>query len=308
MPYFRARTTSRLSILCWLTLFGLTVFPAQAATLLYGSASGTTSFYSYNPSIPGSSNPLFTVTSANTPGFTGTQVNSLAVNTAKPNIVYFSDATYTVGATTGRVYYFDTVTKAGGLLTTVNFGAASGGASPLGGGATFYNGAYYVAVEDIYSPQVGSSKLMKYQVSADGKSVVGTTTVSWGSNVGDFGDIAVDKNGILYGSSTNYGGTAGNTRMFKFDLNNTAAGVSLVSTNQLPNVYQLAFNDSGTLFGTAAGTVYVLSTTTGAIVSTQAGFGYTLSDMATGAQIPEPGGLTALGLAALLLGKRLRKR
>jgi hypothetical protein len=146
--------------------------------------------------------------------------------------------------------------------------------------ATFYRGAYYYIEE-------GSTLLKRATLMADGtiSAEVQACNIPAGLPLG-FGDIAIDKNGKLFGSAQFISNT--DTLFFSIDLTDQGCSNYREITSGDP-VLQIAFGEDAVLYGQVAndGSWYVINTDTGLQTQIHNCTTVTMSDLASGFPTPK---------------------
>lgn len=217
----------------------------------------------------------------------GSDANGLAFDTVGGRLLFRTPST-------GELRAFNVNTNS---LSTINILELAG---TNASSAAFYDGAYWFvnqATDDLIKVDLTSS------------TPVVSTFLNFDGNVHSsfsFGDIVIDNNGILYGSS--------NRGFFSVDISGaspTSFNLINTSTEQL----QLAFRGDGVLLGqkhggSNAGQWYTINLTSG-IASEIEGFKTTQFRDLTSAAVPEPTSIAMLGLGGMsILGlarRRLKK-
>ncbi len=167
---------------------------------------------------------------------------------------------------------------------------------------SFYNGRYYTITSN--------GRLLEVRFDAGGN-VSDTRLFSirdgraWG-----FGDIAITKDGVLYGSGTDFSTSL--TDLFTIDLSvipDDGPSLTVLEASYIldgkSELLQLAFAGDD-LFGmrTNTGEIFQVDTGTGALTFlSQAPAGFAINDLAS---VPAPGAALTLGLSGLIAARRRR--
>lgn len=198
--------------------------------------------------------------------------NQLAFNADNGNYYYMDH--------NGSDFYrFDTNTGTetlmADLIVSHNMPAGKDGS----GGGDFYNGRYY------YTPESGTNSIYELILDPSGTSIIGDTALtpsnlnsftdlfdgSTNAGFGDFGDIAIDPaTGIMYGTSNMTLGGSTYIGFWSVDLNDPNYTMTMIDNN-LPDVYQLAFDETGKLWASewqSGGSLHELNLADGTINQT----------------------------------------
>ena len=170
---------------------------------------------------------------------------------------------YAVDVTTG------TVTDLGELDPQDEFGSPDGG-------AVYYNGIYYIYVdEDNFGGQVDRGLYAVY-FDANGDAGLVGKVINEPKNMTDLGDLAVDENGTLYLLENTSQST-----FYTLDLDNIPGGWTLINSDAPQG--QLFFDDYGRLIGGQPdGSIIQINTTNGTKVDSISNIGQQPADMAEG--------------------------
>jgi hypothetical protein len=206
------------------------------------------------------------------------QQNGLAFDAASLRLYYGSS---TDNRTLVR---FDANTNTTTTLTGTLAKASASGA--------FYGGAYYYVSQNTRELR---------RVTFAGNAIASETVVVSGTGGGwGFGDIAINRNGIVYGSTTN------NT-YFSADLNNASGGFTIIS-NSHGDRLQLGYYGNA-LYGVGSDDdkIFSVNALTGARthISTLQNTNLYITDAADA--VPEPTTMIGLALGAAALIRRRRK-
>jgi len=254
----------------WATYFNYTVCPP----VVYGIDRGA-----LIPADRGNIYLVDMVTGASEEvGQVDSSILSSAADLNSPNGFAFDQGNqriyYSLIPTSGpsRLYFYDLISDTNTLAGTITSNAP---------GASFYNDKYYYIPSD-------SDDL--YVVTFNGDGTIATNTLVK-ADISDvlnrnfnFGDIAIQSDGVLYGSG-GINNSSGNYHFFTLTLNEAGDAIS-TPYSELGNYSisrpQIAFGGDGVLYGAATsdGQYYTVSTTTGVLTTTVAGFQF--NDLAAG--------------------------
>ena len=195
----------------------------------------------------------------------------------------------------------------GHLLNSWNLG--------IGGTGTGYKNAL-VAESETSLLLMSNDKTNLWRINLD----AATGNYSSTSNLGNIGlyssgDLAISPDGVLYLSSVDLPNSlTAKNRLYKIDLSGspvaTQIGIIHVGPNPLTQIYGLAFDENGVLYGGRGAVGVAEDVYTISLLNASATFGWTMQCVPpTGingfASVPEPATIALLGLGVLAL---LRKR
>lgn len=283
------------------------------AEIIYGT--GLTGIYSVDPSTRVSTE-LFDLSTWSPGGVAWDSGGNAMAYDSAANQLIFSErngtrlATYNVG--TGATAVIANLDSFASLTSQISDGTTT---LKLASSGMFYNNIYYFTVENMDGNGIQNSRMFWASLNSSHNSVTSIGNVSFGGGnpfLGDFGDMAITNGGTVYASSTDHGAGGSITGVWKFNLANTAAGITVLDSTAAST--QLAFDHDGvTLYAHHAGSADfgTINLATGAYTNSGALTGDTnyLSDLSESfTAVPEPSSLGLTGLGLALAARRNRRQ